>query len=91
MASNGRHRSGHPLGRAAIGALLRTPRLLTVAQTSKVMVLPPKRCGDFAVSGEALAGVCGVTASGTEQREVGDRRRVALPHDVLVPKPVAQA
>ena len=37
MASNGRRRSGDRLGRAAIGALLRTPRLLTVAQTSKVI------------------------------------------------------
>jgi hypothetical protein len=29
MASDGRRRSGDPLGRAAIGALLRTPRLVT--------------------------------------------------------------
>ena len=37
MASNGRRRSGDPLGRAAIGALLRTPRLVTVAQISKAI------------------------------------------------------
>jgi ribonuclease HI len=37
MASNGRRRSGNPLGRAAIGALLRTPRLVTVAQISKAI------------------------------------------------------
>jgi ribonuclease HI len=37
MASNGRRRSGDPLGGAAIGALLRTPRLVTVAQISKVI------------------------------------------------------
>jgi ribonuclease HI len=36
MASNGRRRSGDPLGRAAIGALLRTP-LVTVAQISKAI------------------------------------------------------
>src|SRR3954451_6724468 len=35
MASNGRRRSGNPLGRAAIGALLRTRRLVPVAQISK--------------------------------------------------------
>jgi ribonuclease HI len=38
MASgHGRRRSGDPLGRAAIGALLRTPRLVTVAQISKAI------------------------------------------------------
>jgi ribonuclease HI len=37
MASNGRRRSGDPLGRAAIGALLRTRRLVTVAQISKAI------------------------------------------------------
>lgn len=37
MASNGRRRSGDPLGSAAIGALLRTPRLATVAQISKAI------------------------------------------------------
>ena len=38
MASgHGRRRSGDPLGHAAIGALLRTPRLVTVAQISKVI------------------------------------------------------
>ncbi len=37
MASNGRRRFGDPLGRAAIGALLRTPRLVTVAQISKAI------------------------------------------------------
>ena len=37
MASDGRRRSGDPLGRAAIGALLRTPRLVTVAQISKAI------------------------------------------------------
>jgi ribonuclease HI len=37
MASNGRRRSRDPLGRAAIGALLRTPRLVTVAQISKAI------------------------------------------------------
>jgi hypothetical protein len=34
MASNERRRSGDPLGCAAIGVLLRTPRLVTVAQVS---------------------------------------------------------
>jgi ribonuclease HI len=37
MASDGRRRSGDPLGRAAIGALLRTRRLVTVAQISKAI------------------------------------------------------
>ena len=38
MASDyGRRRSGDPLGHAAIGALLRTPRLVTVAQISKAI------------------------------------------------------
>jgi ribonuclease HI len=37
MASNERRRSGDPLGRAAIGALLRTRRLATVAQISKAI------------------------------------------------------
>jgi ribonuclease HI len=38
MASgHGRRRSGDPLGHAAIGALLRTPRLVTVAQISKAI------------------------------------------------------
>ena len=37
MASDGRRRSGDPLGQAAIGALLRTPRLVTVAQISKAI------------------------------------------------------
>jgi len=37
MASNGRRRSGDPLGRAAIGALLRTPRLVTLAQISRAI------------------------------------------------------
>jgi probable phosphoglycerate mutase len=37
MASNGRRRSGDPLGLAAIGALLRTPRLATVAQMSEAI------------------------------------------------------
>src|SRR6266498_1270746 len=37
MASDGRRRSGDPLGRAAIGALLRTPRLVSVAQISKAI------------------------------------------------------
>src|SRR5918995_4387858 len=38
MASGqGRRRSGDPLGRAAIGALLRTPRLVPVAQISKAI------------------------------------------------------
>ena len=37
VASNGQRRSGDPLGRAAIGALLRTPRLVTVAQISKAI------------------------------------------------------
>jgi probable phosphoglycerate mutase len=34
MSSNGRRRSGDPLGLAAIGAVLRTPRLAMVAQIS---------------------------------------------------------
>ena len=37
MASNGRRRSGDPLGHAAIGALLRTRRLVTVDQISKAI------------------------------------------------------
>ena len=37
IASNGLRRSGHPLGRAAIAALLRTRRLATVAQISKAI------------------------------------------------------
>lgn len=37
MASDGRRRSGDPLGNAAIGALLRTPRLATVAQISRAI------------------------------------------------------
>jgi ribonuclease H / adenosylcobalamin/alpha-ribazole phosphatase len=38
MASNGRHRrAGDPLDQAAIGALLRTRRLATVAQISKAI------------------------------------------------------
>jgi ribonuclease HI len=38
MASrHGRRRSGDPLGHAAIGALLRTPRLVTVDQISKAI------------------------------------------------------
>ena len=37
VASNGQRRSGDPLGRAAIGALLRTRRLVTVAQISKAI------------------------------------------------------
>ncbi len=37
MAAAGRRRSGDPLDRAAIGALLRTRRLVTVAQISKVI------------------------------------------------------
>src|SRR6266487_1421839 len=37
MASDGRRGSGDPLGRAAIGALLRTRRLVTVAQISKAI------------------------------------------------------
>jgi probable phosphoglycerate mutase len=37
MASNGRRRSGDPLGLAAIGALLRTPRLATVAEISEAI------------------------------------------------------
>ena len=37
MASNGRRRSGEPLGQAAIGALLRTRRLVTVAQLSEAI------------------------------------------------------
>lgn len=37
MASNGRRRSGDPLGHAAIGVLLRTPGLVTVAQVSKAI------------------------------------------------------
>jgi len=37
MASDGRRRSGDPLGRAAIGALLRTRRLVTVDQISKAI------------------------------------------------------
>lgn len=38
MASgHGRRRSGDPLGLAAIGALLRTPRLVTLAQISKAI------------------------------------------------------
>jgi ribonuclease HI len=37
VASNGQRRSGDPLGRAAIGALLRTRRLVTVAQFSKAI------------------------------------------------------
>ena len=36
-AGHGRRRSGDPLGRAAIGALLRTPSLVTVAQISKAI------------------------------------------------------
>lgn len=35
MTSNGRRRSGEPLGQAAIGALLRTPRLAVVAEVSR--------------------------------------------------------
>ena len=37
MASNGRRRSGEPLGIAAIGALLRTPRLAAVAEISEAI------------------------------------------------------
>ena len=37
MASNGRRRSGEPLGIAAIGALLRTPRLAPVAEISEAI------------------------------------------------------
>ncbi len=37
MASNGRRRSGEPLGLAAIGALLRTPRLATLDQISRAI------------------------------------------------------
>src|SRR5437762_10278464 len=37
MASDGRRRSGDPLGSAAIGALLRTRRLVTVAQISEAI------------------------------------------------------
>jgi ribonuclease HI len=36
-ASNGRRRAGDPLGRAAIGALLRTTSLVTVAQISRAI------------------------------------------------------
>jgi len=34
MASNGRRRSGEPLGIAPIGVLLRTPRLAAIAELS---------------------------------------------------------
>ena len=37
MASDGRRRSGEPLGIAAIGVLLRTPRLATVAEISEAI------------------------------------------------------
>ncbi len=37
MASNGRRRSGEPLGVAAIGALLRTPGLAPVAEVSEAI------------------------------------------------------
>src|SRR5437870_5165702 len=37
MASDGRRRSGDPLGQAAIGVVLRTPGLDTVAQISKAI------------------------------------------------------
>jgi probable phosphoglycerate mutase len=37
MASNGQRRSGEPLGIAAIGALLRTPRLAAVAEISEAI------------------------------------------------------
>lgn len=37
MAYNGRRRSGEPLGIAAIGALLRTPRLAAVAEISEAI------------------------------------------------------
>jgi ribonuclease HI len=37
IASNGPRRSGDPLDRAAIGALLRTRRLVTVAEISKAI------------------------------------------------------
>jgi hypothetical protein len=38
---DGQRRSGDPLPVAAIGALLRTRRLVPVAQISKVMAPPP--------------------------------------------------
>ena len=37
MASNGRRRAGEPLGIAAIGALLRTPRLTTLAELAETI------------------------------------------------------
>jgi hypothetical protein len=91
MASNRRRGSGDRLGRAAIGALLRTPRLLTVAQTSKVIGPATQTWrslrGKRRSSSQAFA--VSPRAELSSARMIGGE--VALPHDVLVPKPVAQA
>jgi ribonuclease HI len=48
MASgHGRRRSGDPLGHAAIGALLRTPRLVTVAQIAKPIGLATHNVAEY--------------------------------------------
>jgi ribonuclease HI len=54
MAYNGRRRSGDPLGRAAIGALLRTPRLVSLDQVSKAIGLATHNVAEYQALIEGL-------------------------------------